>query len=297
MHFMRGGRAATKDEIVEIIDVCRRAGIFAVRDMGHRTGVGLEAKKIARGRLDVKTAGYALSRSDGYGAFLGRQVSTEKELRTAVKEVAASGADFIKVINSGIVSFSGNASVTGGGFSLAELKAICSEARERKLAVACHANSERAIRDAVLAGVSSVEHGFFISAEILHMMAGKGVSWTPTIFALAAFSNTLSPPEKKYLDELVERHLESLSYAASVGVRLNVGTDSGSQGVRHGESFIEELRFFRRAGLSSEEMFSFACMERSEIERGSYLLVGRDFIADGKIVAVYEAGKLLFQNN
>ncbi len=293
MHFARDGRAASEEEITGIIGSCRRAGIFAVRDMGHRTGVGLAAKKIAKGQMEVETAGFAISKRGGYGAFLGRQVSDEEEIRTAVKEVALSGADFIKVINSGIVSSRENEPVTEGGFSREELKMICSEAGTRGLAVACHANSERAIKDAVSAGVSSIEHGFFISREILHMMAESGVSWTPTIFALAVLSDTLSPPGKKHIEEVVENHLDSVYHGASIGVQLNVGTDSGSKGVRHGDSFFDELRLFRCAGLSREKIVSFACMDRKEIEKGNYLLVEKDFITDRKIAAVYRGGKLL----
>jgi imidazolonepropionase-like amidohydrolase len=291
MHFTLDGRAALETEIIEIADAYRKAGVFAVRDMGHRTGIGLAAKKIAQGKMKVKTAGLALSRKGGYGAFLGRPVSGNEEIRAAINQFARSGADFIKVINSGIVTARRNDPVTEGGFSVEELKVICGEAEKRNLAVACHANSERTIRDAVLAGASSIEHGFFISKEVLHMMAEAGVSWTPTVFALAAFSDTLSLPEKKHIEGVIEKQLESVSHAASIGVRLNVGTDSGSKGVRHGESFTEELRLFRKAGLSFEEIISSACMDSSEIKEGNYLVVEEDFVATLKVAAVYEGGR------
>jgi imidazolonepropionase-like amidohydrolase len=294
MHFTRNGRAASDEEISQIIEAYRRAGIFAIRDMGHRTGVGLAARKIAKGEPEVKSAVSAISRRGGYGAFLGRPVSGGEEIRKAVKEIAQTGADFIKVINSGIVSARGNGQVTEGGFSREELKIICDETGERNLIVACHANSEKAIEDAVSAGVSSVEHGFFITHKVLHMMAEAGVSWTPTIFALAVLSDGLAPWEKKYIERVVEKHLESVSYAASIGVKLNVGTDSGSRGVRHGESYIEELRLFRRAGLSLESILSCACMDTDEIEKGNYLLVEEDFITTGNIASVYRGGKPLF---
>jgi imidazolonepropionase-like amidohydrolase len=295
MHFTMNGRGASEEELGDIIEAYPKAGIFAIRDMGHRTGVGLAAKKIAKREVQVKTAVFAISRRGGYGAFLGRPVSGEKEIRKAVKEIAQTGADFIKVINSGIVSAKENDQVTEGGFSREELKIICREAGERNLTVACHANSEKAIEDAVSAGVSSVEHGFFVTSEVLRMMAESGVSWTPTIFALAVLSDAPSPAERKYIEGVVARHLESVSYAASIGVKLNVGTDSGSRGVRHGESYVEELRLFRRAGLSLDSILTCACMDRSEIERGNYLLVGEDFITAGKVAAVYKRGQpLLF---
>jgi imidazolonepropionase-like amidohydrolase len=293
MHFTLEGRAASEKEIREIFEAYRRAGIFAIRDMGHRTGVGLAAKKIARRALEVKTAARAISRSGGYGSYLGQPVSGEEEIRATVREIAQSGADFIKVINSGIVSVRENDPVTEGGFSREELKMICREAKERNLAVACHANSEKAIEDAVSAGASSIEHGFFITRKALHMMAETGVSWTPTVFALAVLSDALSSPEGKYIERVVEKHLESVSYASSIGVKLNVGTDSGSKGVRHGESFFDELRLFRRAGLSLEEITLSACMDTNEIGKGNYLLVEEDFTTTGKVAAVYKRGQPL----
>jgi imidazolonepropionase-like amidohydrolase len=290
MHFTLNGRAASEEGIREIIKEYQRAGIFAIRDMGHRTGVGSAAKRIAKGTVEVKTAVSAVSRRGGYGAFLGRTVSGKKEIKTAVEEIAQSGADFIKVINSGIVSARENDQVTERGFSREELKIICGEARERNLTVACHANSDKAIEDAVSAGVSSVEHGFFVTSEVLYMMAESGVAWTPTIFALAVLSASLVPGEKKYIESVIEKHLGSVYYASSIGVKLNVGSDSGSRGVCHGESYIEELRLFRRAGLSVDTILTSACMDSSEIERGNYLLIDEDFISAGKVTAVYKRG-------
>jgi imidazolonepropionase-like amidohydrolase len=293
MHFTREGRAASEVEIVEILTACGRAGIFSLCDMGHRTAAGREAKKISAGQIEVRTALHAISKKGGYGSFLGRPVAGEKEIRDAVKDIAGAGADFIKVINSGVVSQDRAEPVTGGGFSLEELKVICEEAGEKNLAVACHANSQGAIKNAVVAGAASIEHGFFISGEILHMMAGRGTSWTPTIFALLAFSSGLPPSDRKYIEEVAAKHIEAVAHAASIGVRLRVGTDSGCRGVNHGDSFFEELRLFKTAGLSFEEIVSAACMERDQIGKGNFIAVEKDFVSTGKIRAVYRDGKKL----
>ncbi|MBI4768598.1 MAG: hypothetical protein HY787_29100, partial [Deltaproteobacteria bacterium] len=89
------------------------------------------------------------------------------EIKSAVKNLAEFGADFIKIINSGIVSLREDHPVTEGGFSGEEWKVIEEEAALQGLPVRCHANSDRAIRQAVDSGVSSIEHGFFISRETL----------------------------------------------------------------------------------------------------------------------------------
>ena len=191
----------------------------------------------------------ALNKKGGYGGFLGKGVSGKEEIRSAIQTLAETGADFIKIINSGIVSLQEEKPVTEGGFSGDEWKVIQEEAGVHGLPVRCHANSDRAIRQAVDFGVSSVEHGFFISKETLQVMAEKGVAWTPTAIALLSLKAFLSPEEQNRVDRIVDLHLEAINYAASIGVKLQVGTDSGSKGVRPGESFFKELQLFQKGGI------------------------------------------------
>ncbi|MCL4476101.1 MAG: amidohydrolase family protein [Nitrospirae bacterium] len=287
MHFTIEGRPASGEELSGIMDSCKRCGIFALKDMGHKTGIGLEFRGIIGQEVSVRSAGYAIYKKGGYGSFLGKGVWGKEEIIRTIQEIADAGADFIKVINSGIVSTKGSGMITEGCFSPEDLKIIHEEALKRNLELACHANSDTAIRNAVEAGVSSIEHGFFISRETLHMMAESGTAWTPTAFALRTLASIVEPSEKRYIEKVVETHLSSLQYAASIGVRLRAGTDSGSKGVRHVASFIEELRLWEKAGLSLEQILSAACMHEEEIEKGNYMLVRRDFLSTEKIEAVY----------
>ncbi len=263
---------------------------MAADDMGHKSAVGLKARKSSGANLRVRTAVCALFKRGGYGSFLGQEIQGKEDIAPAIREVVDAGADFIKIINSGVVDITGAGGVTAGGFSYEELKVICGAAGKRGLAVACHANGDEAIRDAVKAGVVSIEHGFFVSMETLHMMAEAKTAWTPTVFALSSLAPALSPQQRGYVEDVVEAHLVSMAYAASIGVRLRVGTDSGSDGVEHGESFFEELRLFSKAGLSRGEIIAAACMEDDEIGRGNYLLVRENFIETGKIEEIRKQG-------
>lgn len=287
IHFTVDGKPVSPEELPHMIDEYKRHGIFFLKDMGHKTGIGLKARELTGSGVIVQSAGYALYKKGGYGSFLGKGSLGKDEIRRSIQEIADAGADFIKVINSGIVATRGAGPVTEGGFSPEDLKIIHEEALKRNLELACHANSDTAIRNAVEAGVSSIEHGFFISRETLHMMAESGTAWTPTAFALRTLASIVEPSEKRYIEKVVENHLSSLQYAASIGVRLRAGTDSGSKGVRHVASFIEELRLWEKAGLSLEQILSAACMHEEEIEKGNYMLVRRDFLSTGKIEAVY----------
>lgn len=255
IHFILNGKAADRQELLNLRDILINHGITEVYDMGNREMTGLEAREIFRGSIGVKTCGAGLYKKGYYGKFLGLDVSDINEIKRAIKELSFKKVDFIKVMNSGIVSLSAPDLVTEGGFSREELKVICNEAGERNLSVYAHANSDKSIRDAVEAGVSSIEHGFFITREVIDMMEEKAVSWTPTVFALAvAMSEKITGVDSKVLAGIIEGHLESINYAASIGLRLRIGTDSGSRGVRHGESFMREVEFFKRAGLSDEQI-------------------------------------------
>ncbi len=168
-----------------------------------------------------------------------------------------------------------------------ELKILCSESKERNLEVACHVNGDSAIKNAAEAGVSSIEHGYFVSNETLHMMKDKNIRWTPTAFALLTYSLMLLPAERRHIEGIIENHLASINYAVSIGVKLNIGTDSGSVGVKHGNSFFDELQLFQKAGLSLEQILAAACIDDMEIKKENYLIVKNDFIKTKKIKAVF----------
>ncbi len=153
----------------------------------------------------------------------------------------------------------------------------------------CHANSDAAVRNAINAGAVSIEHGYFVSRDTLHIMAEARIAWIPTIFALHSLARKCTADGQALIEKTVEKHLSSVSYAASIGVILRIGTDSGSKGTAHGSSFFDELQLFRKSGLTLEQIISAACMDESEIARGNFLIVTRDFtlrevFKDGKQV-------------
>ncbi|MBF0557813.1 MAG: amidohydrolase family protein [Nitrospirae bacterium] len=287
MHFMLDGRSAAPDQLLALKKAYAGHGIFAVTDMGHRNGPGLQAKSLFQPEIEVISAGIALYRHGTYGSFLGKGVSDTSKIINAVNEIADAGADFIKAINSGIVSPEKKGLVSDGGFSYKELYVLCETAHSRGLHVVCHANSDAAVLKAVKAGVRSIEHGFFVSRETLHRMADSGIAWVPTIFALRSLERSYPAAERSVIERTVDEHLSSVNYAASIGVPLFIGTDSGSKGVPHGSSFFDELRLFKKAGLSSEQIIKAACMHESEIDKGNYLLVTPDFM----VRAVFKDGR------
>jgi imidazolonepropionase-like amidohydrolase len=291
MHFTVRGQPASLPDIEEIRTAYLRCGVFELRDMGNQFGVGSLARKILADEITVRSCGYALCKKGTYGAFLGKGVAGTEEIKREVRALYLGGADFIKIIKSGIVSTRGGRLVTEGGFHRDELRTVCREAEEKGLEIACHANSDSAAREAVMAGVSSIEHGFFVSRDTLHMMAEKGVAWTPTAFALLSVGGSLPAEQRRYIEEVVEEHLASVHFACGIGVPVRAGSDSGSKAVRHGESFFQELRLFKEAGLSDDQILAAACLDAGEIEKGNYLLVRNDVLETGKIAVAYRQGR------
>jgi predicted amidohydrolase YtcJ len=291
VHFTVDGRPASVEQLLKIKDDCMKHGVFALTDMGHRSGIVMEARRVLHGHMDVRSAVYAIYKKKSHGVFLGIGVTDKEEIKGVIKTIIDAGADFIKVIASGIVCPKGGGLSTTVGFNHDELKIIAHEAKGRNLEFVCHANADNFIRDAIETGTSSIEHGFYISNETLHMMKEAGVSWTPTVTPLQRIKEHLESPERKYAEDITEQHLASINYAASIGVKLNVGTDCGSRGVYHGESFIEELQWFHKAGLSLKHILSAACMSDEEIEKGNYLLVKKDFVIKKRIEEIYFRGE------
>ena len=291
IHFTVGGKPASAEQLLKIKDTCIKHGVFALTDMGHRSGIGLEARKILHGHIEMRSAVFAMYKKKSHGTFLGIGVTDNKEIKRTIKTISDAGADFLKVIVSGIVCPRGGGLSTTIGFSLEELEIIANEAKERNMEFVCHANADSFIRNAIEAGTSSIEHGFYISNETLHMMKEAGVSWTPTVTPLQSIKEHLESPEIRYIEDTTEQHLASINYAASIGVKLNVGTDCGSKDVHHGDSYFDELQWFHKSGLSLKHILSAACMNDEEIEKGNYLLVKKDFVIKRKIEDIYFNGK------
>src|SRR5262249_55163923 len=105
------------------------------------------------------------------------------EVRRAVREQVAAGADWVKVYADYRRARGSPATPT---FSAEELAALVDEARSAGRPVAAHATTDEGIRRAVIAGVRTIEHGTGATAATLTMMKEKGVALCPTLAATEA---------------------------------------------------------------------------------------------------------------
>lgn len=253
-------RAPYHDAHVHLRDVTAledlaRAGVGAVRDAGSREGFGLSlcSRRGGEGPV-IRTAGRALVKKGGYGALLGVPLSSRDEIEAEIAHLADAGAGIIKVVASGVVSLKRPGSLTPGGFDRHELRCIVQAAAGRGLAVMAHANGAEAIQAAVEAGVRSIEHGFFMTSEMLAAMRSGNVLWVPTVGALqrAATASGAGVEARRAVEELIERHLAMIGEAFARGVPLAIGTDCVLPDRRYGGHYRDELIYFRKAGIPDE---------------------------------------------
>lgn len=249
------------------LDDLRKAGIAAARDAGTRAGTGLALQQ-PHGSVRILAAGRALVRQGGYGSLLGKPLGTNEAVGREIVSLAEAGAGIIKVVASGLVSLVQPDAVTPGGFGRDELVFIVQQAAGRGLGVMAHANGARAIEAAVAAGVRSLEHGFFMSEDMLAEMAKRGTFWVPTVGALrrAADGAGTAGEMRRSIDRTIDRHLEMIDRAFSLGVPLAVGTDAVLPDRRYGGWYQDELAFFRKAGIPAD------AVERIAREGGQLLL-------------------------
>lgn len=258
LHFFQKNR----ENIEGIIHVLKSNGITNVCDGGDPHGYGMEVKKSLKDGLAVQTAGYALYKKGTYGRYIGRAVASLKEAEYMIESLYQRGADYIKVVNSGVFS-PADATLSSGGFALAELKQIVAFAGARGLSVVCHANGDDAVRDAVKAGVSTIVHGLGVSSESLAIMAETEISFIPTLNAFASLASIDSEKQpRKKIREAVARHLVALMEASDRGVKVLPGSDAGPAVIPYGTSFLRELDLFEKAGMSIENILLSAAAER-----------------------------------
>jgi imidazolonepropionase-like amidohydrolase len=229
-------------------------GISEVYDGGARDIQNLEAKGTGKNQLIIRRAGCALYRKGTYGNYIGKGVSDIQGAEKLINRLIQFGADYIKVINSGVFRPDKD-DISVGGFDFHELKHIVTYAKAAGLDVFCHANGEKAVREAVDAGVSSIIHGLRISSETLSLMAERGISFIPTVNAFASLRKvTKNRHGELNIERAVDKHLSVINKAVDKGVHVLPGSDAGASFIPYGESHQDELLLFQKAGLPLEKI-------------------------------------------
>jgi len=177
------------------------------------------------------------------------------EMRRKVRELIRDGADVIKVATSGGV-LSPRDDPRHPHFRPDELEALVSEAAAHGRWVMAHAQGAEGIKNAVRAGIRSIDHGIFLDDEAISLMLEHGTYLVPTLVAsggvIRAAEQGQQIPEASLqkAKEVVDVHRESFRKAVAAGAKVAMGTDSGV--TPHGEN-LHELELMVEGGLSPEQ--------------------------------------------
>ncbi len=245
-------------------------GILAVRDGGDAGGFALRCAREVRpdgnAPVTIRAAGKAWHALGRYGGFIGRAPLTGVSLGRSVWD-QENGEDHIKIINSGINSVTEFGRQTRPQFTSDEMTAVVKEGRRRGLPVMVHANGVDPVRLSVEAGCSSIEHGFFMGPDNLAGLAERQIFWVPTAFTMKALSYCLpaGSTEADIARRTSDHQVEQIAAAMKLGVRVALGTDAGTIGVRHASAVVEEMRILMEAGYSTEGAIRCASAEGAQL--------------------------------
>jgi imidazolonepropionase-like amidohydrolase len=261
------------------------AGFTTVRDLGDN-GVNSVAlrKAIEQGWVPgprIFTSGKSLATTGGHadptnslrgdyrrdpGPFEG-VINGPDDARKAVRQRYKDGADLIKLTaTGGVLSLAANGQ--NPQFTEEELKAVVETAHDYGMTVAVHAHGAEGIRRAILAGVDSIEHGTFMTDELIALMKKHGTYWVPTNMAGEWVAKKSAEPG--YFPEVVRPKAaaigplmkETFARGQAAGVKIAFGTDSGVS--PHGEN-AHEFELMVEGGMSPMKAIQSATLEAARL--------------------------------
>jgi imidazolonepropionase-like amidohydrolase len=244
------------------------AGFTTVRDLGG-SGVNIALRNAINQQLVVGprifTSGKSLATTGGHADptngyrkdLMGDPgpregvINSPEDARQAVRQRYKDGADLIKITaTGGVLSIAKDGS--GPQFTDAELKAVIESARDYGMHVAAHAHGAEGMKRAVIAGVTTIEHGTKMTDEVMDLMKQKGTFYVPTITA-GKFVGMQAKEPGYYHPLVVPKALEigpmiqdTFRKAYKKGVRIAFGTDAGV--FPHGEN-AKEFGYMVEAGM------------------------------------------------
>ena len=242
------------EEIIRIrLQEYRKRGIKFIRDGGDALGVSKKTRELAAEyEIDYRTPIFAIHKNGHYGAIVGKGFDNLKEYYNLIKEAKEQGADFIKIMTTGLLDFNNHGKVTGVPLSKEEVKEMVHIAHEEGMAVMSHTNGVFGVQTAIEAGVNSVEHGNYIDEETIRMMASSDTVWVPTLVTVRNLKGC-DRYEDAVLQPIIERAEENLKLAYRYKAKVALGSDAGAYKVMHGQGIEDEYQAFQKIlGLSEQ---------------------------------------------
>jgi imidazolonepropionase-like amidohydrolase len=262
------------------------AGFTSVRDLGGGVILALRdsinqglirgPRIFAAGKGIATTGGHG-DPTNGYNAQLSHLigppgptegvVNSPDEARRAVRQRYKDGSDVIKITaTGGVLSYAKSGDAPQ--FTQDEVDAVVAAAKDYGYTVAAHAHGKEGIRRAVLAGVTSIEHGTYMDAEIFKLMKERGTWYVPTISAgkfvaeKAKIDGYFPPIVRPKAARIGAQIQDTFAAAYKAGVKIGFGTDMGVG--PHGEN-AGEFVYMVEAGMPAAAALQSATIRAAEV--------------------------------
>jgi len=260
-------------------------GVTTLRDLGASDGIAIAVRDaIERGEHSgpsVIPAGRALCMTGGHGFFIGRETDGPWDARKAVREQRKAGAACIKLIATGGVLTKG--AVPGlDQLTEDEMRAAVEEAHAHGMIVGAHAIGTKGIKNALRAGVDSIEHGHLLDDEAIALFRERGAYLVPTLAAVSCIHEHASDGKQpdyvvRKAAELYERAAENIGRAWRGGVTIAGGSDAGTPYNFH-QSYAYEIELMcTMLGMTPQQALTAATSTAA-----SLLRVEAGTLADGR---------------
>ena len=187
---------------------------------------------------------------------MGEPIEDHDSLSACVAARVRAGADRIKLLVSGIIDFRAGAVTTPPQMSASEVAAIVEAAAKCSRQTFAHTSGTAGIDNSIDGGVTTIEHGFFVTPQQLARMRDRGIAWVPTFAPVQAqldHADELGWNKEVvgHLERIIDGHRMMLALAHTMGVKVLAGSDAGSCGVPHGIGLLNELCYMEQAGMPS----------------------------------------------
>ena len=262
------------------------AGFTSVRDLGGEVVLALRdsvnqglvrgPRIFAAGRSIATTGGHA-DPSNGVNARLAHLigppgptegvVNSPDEARRAVRQRYKDGSDVIKITaTGGVLSYAKSADAPQ--FTVDEIAAVVSTAKDYGYRVAAHAHGKEGMKRAILGGVTSIEHGTMMDPEIIALMKEHGTWYVPTISAgrfvaekakIDGYFPEMVRPKAIRIGAQIQ---DTFARAYKAGVKIGFGTDMGVG--PHGDN-AREFLYMVEAGMPPAAALQAATIRAAEV--------------------------------
>lgn len=238
--------------VLQHIRYCHSHGVLGIADCDDSLGLVKHLQEAGPEKISIDI------RSSGRLCRTGKDCPAETE----------PDVDFLKMVYAEIAN---SHDAPASGVSLKALQAVLRGKGNKKAVVV--ANGERQVREVLAAGCDAIEQGYSMGGNNLRKMAETDVLWIPNLLlaktgldsatsggeVMCRFSaryvapGRADPGAETFWKKMLAEQLEQLSLARELGVKTALGTGAGSIGILHGESMVEEMKLFIKAGWSVEE--------------------------------------------